>query len=62
VFDPFYRILGSDQIGSGLGLSIVRTIAGRIGVDIGLDFTDAERQTGLCVTILFHHIGPRRSD
>lgn len=27
VFDPFYRVLGSDQIGSGLGLSIVRTIA-----------------------------------
>ena len=28
VFDPFYRILGNDEVGSGLGLSIVRTIAG----------------------------------
>jgi two-component system, OmpR family, sensor kinase len=30
VLDPFYRVLGSDQTGSGLGLSIVRTIAERL--------------------------------
>ncbi|MYN47690.1 two-component sensor histidine kinase [Pseudoduganella sp. FT93W] len=53
VFDPFYRTLGSEQIGSGLGLSIVQTIAKRIGAEIRLDFSDQEKQTGLDVTILF---------
>lgn len=36
VFDPFFRVLGNDQDGSGLGLSIVRTIAARIGADVVL--------------------------
>lgn len=53
VFDPFYRTLGSEQIGSGLGLSIVHTIANRIGAEIRLDFSDQEKQTGLHVTVLF---------
>lgn len=53
VFDPFYRSLGSEQTGSGLGLSIVQTIANRIGADICLDFSDQEKQTGLSVTVLF---------
>jgi two-component system OmpR family sensor kinase len=30
VFDPFYRVIGSDQIGSGLGLAIVKTIVERM--------------------------------
>jgi two-component system, OmpR family, sensor kinase len=53
VFDPFYRTLGSEQIGSGLGLSIVQTIADRIGAEIRLDFSDKSKQTGLSVTVLF---------
>ena len=52
VFDPFYRTLGSEQIGSGLGLSIVRTIADRIGAELSLEFSDRTRQTGLAVTVL----------
>jgi two-component system OmpR family sensor kinase len=52
VFAPFYRTLGSEQTGSGLGLSIVQTIASRIGAEIGLDFSDAVKQTGLSVTVL----------
>ncbi len=52
VFDPFYRMLGSEQIGSGLGLSIVQTIAHRIGAKIRLDFADDVQQTGLVVTII----------
>lgn len=52
VFDPFYRMLGSEQIGSGLGLSIVQTIAHRIGAEIRLDFADDVQQTGLVVTII----------
>lgn len=51
VFDPFYRTLGSEQIGSGLGLSIVQTIADRIGANIRLDFVDETQQTGLKVSV-----------
>ena len=36
VFDPFYRALGTDEFGSGLGLSIVKTIAERIGATVSL--------------------------
>lgn len=52
VFDPFYRTLGSDQVGSGLGLSIVKTISGRIGAEIQLGFADEMNGSGLCVCIL----------
>jgi two-component system OmpR family sensor kinase len=52
VFDPFYRTLGSDEIGSGLGLSIVQAVAERIGARIRLSFTDEARQTGLDVAIV----------
>jgi two-component system OmpR family sensor kinase len=52
VFDPFYRTLGSGQIGSGLGLSIVQTIANRIGAQIRLGFANESRQTGLTVAVI----------
>jgi len=52
VFDPFYRTLGSEQIGSGLGLSIVQTIAQRIGAEIRLDFVDETQRTGLKVSVM----------
>ncbi len=52
VFDPFYRLLGSEQIGSGLGLSIVQAIANRIGAEIRLDFSDEAKQTGLSVAVV----------
>jgi two-component system, OmpR family, sensor kinase len=48
VFDPFYRVLGGDADGSGLGLSIVGTIAARIGATIEL--ADAAPR-GLVVTV-----------
>ncbi len=51
VFDPFYRILGSDQVGSGLGLSIVKAIADGIGADVRLAYTDEVNQSGLCVSV-----------
>lgn len=50
VFDPFYRILGSDQIGSGLGLSIVQSICARLGATIVLDDAGGGRP-GLRVTV-----------
>ena len=51
VFDPFYRTLGSDQVGSGLGLSIVKAIANRMGAEIRLGFSDELKQSGLCVSV-----------
>jgi two-component system OmpR family sensor kinase len=51
VFDPFYRTLGNEQSGSGLGLSIVQVIARRIGAKIQLGFSDADKQTGLRVNV-----------
>lgn len=53
VFDPFYRVLGNEQPGSGLGLSIVRTIANRLNLTVTLNNNDATDQTGLCVRVAF---------
>jgi two-component system OmpR family sensor kinase len=36
IFDPFHRLPGNEEFGSGLGLSIVKTIADRLGVGISL--------------------------
>jgi two-component system OmpR family sensor kinase len=52
VFDPFYRTLGSDEVGSGLGLSIVKAIAERLGAEVRLEFADETGQSGLCVSVL----------
>ena len=51
VFDPFYRMLGSNQVGSGLGMSIVKTIAERIGAEIQLGFSDETTASGLRVCL-----------
>jgi len=59
VFDPFYRIPGNDAEGSGLGLSIVRTIAARIGAEVTLGRPDARQDVaGLRVTVEFPVAGP----
>ena len=52
VFDAFYRSLGSEATGSGLGLSIVQAIAQRMGAQLRLDYTDEVAQTGLSVTVV----------
>jgi two-component system sensor histidine kinase TctE len=36
VFDRFYRVLGTDQSGCGLGLAIVREIATRHGGSVSI--------------------------
>lgn len=51
VFDPFYRVLGSNQEGSGLGLCIVKTIADRLGWHVELSYSDEASRSGLCVTV-----------
>jgi two-component system, OmpR family, sensor kinase len=53
VFDPFYRVLGNDEVGSGLGLSIVQTIALRLGAIIEVAYSDSAKNIGLRVTISF---------
>lgn len=58
VFDPFYRTLGTDQMGSGLGLSIVKAIANRLGAEIQIGFADEEKQCGLCVDVRIQAIEP----
>ncbi len=45
VFDPFYRVLGTETEGSGLGLSIVKTLADRMGITVRLG--DARSRSGL---------------
>jgi two-component system OmpR family sensor kinase len=52
VFDPFYRVLGTEALGSGLGLSIVQSIAHRVGAQVQLGYADEKAQTGLSVKIL----------
>ncbi|MGB4926208.1 MAG: ATP-binding protein [Giesbergeria sp.] len=51
VFDAFYRTPGSQAPGSGLGLSIVRSLLQRMGAEIGLGFVDETHRCGLRVTI-----------
>jgi two-component system OmpR family sensor kinase len=51
VFDPFYRSLGTDEPGSGLGLSIVKAIVDRAGAQVKLGFTDEQARSGLCVSL-----------
>ncbi|CAM5209566.1 Sensor protein QseC [Castellaniella defragrans] len=51
IFEPFYRVLGTGQAGSGLGLSIVAAIARRIGARIELSSTDETTQTGLRIAV-----------
>jgi two-component system OmpR family sensor kinase len=48
VFDPFHRIIGTDEFGSGLGLSIVKAIVERLGGDIALGSSPAG---GLAVVV-----------
>ena len=58
VFDPFYRSLGSGETGSGLGLSIVKAIAGRNGARVELGYSDTGKHSGLCVTVWFNPGAP----
>lgn len=54
VFDPFYRVLGNEETGSGLGLSIVKLCAERMGADVLLgDARDSKDKPGLRVEVLF---------
>lgn len=51
VFEPFYRILGTEESGSGLGLSIVKEVAARLGAEVKLTCTEPQHDRGLTVTL-----------
>lgn len=51
VFDPFYRSGNTAEIGSGLGLSIVRTIVDRLDGTVTLGWADPLNGKGLHVRI-----------
>jgi len=53
VFDPFYRVLGNNEVGSGLGLSIVQAIALRIKAQVRLEYANPIEKTGLRVVVSF---------
>lgn len=53
VFDPFYRISGNEEVGSGLGLSIVKTIADYLGAIVTLQYVNEQMKTGLNVVVEF---------
>lgn len=54
VFQPFYRALGTDADGSGLGLPIVREIAGQHGAAVSLrDAHLGQQAPGTCVEVRF---------
>ncbi|MDQ1921558.1 sensor histidine kinase [Massilia pseudoviolaceinigra] len=52
VFDSFYRVLGNGEIGSGLGLSITRTVAESMQATIALS-DSRPPETGLRVLVTF---------
>ena len=54
IFEPFYRALGSNVDGSGLGLPIVREIAQRHGATVSVDVAHpGQASPGACFTIRF---------
>jgi two-component system sensor histidine kinase TctE len=54
IFEPFYRALGSNVDGSGLGLPIVREIAQRHGAAVSVDIAHpGQTPSGACFTIRF---------
>lgn len=53
VFEPFHRLLESDEVGSGLGLSIVKAIADRYRASVTLNYIEPAQSRGLRVTVNF---------
>lgn len=53
VFDPFYRCMGNTVSGSGLGLSIVRTLVESWGGSVSLENLHDGGKTGLRARVRF---------
>lgn len=55
VMDPFFRLTGSKELGSGLGLSIVKQIVFKMRGEILLEYTNQSEKTGLTVIVVLNH-------
>ena len=53
VFEPFYRCGGTTAVGSGLGLSIVKTLTESWGGSVRLEDLGRDGRTGLRVRVSF---------
>jgi two-component system sensor histidine kinase QseC len=53
IFERFFRMLGNEAPGSGLGLSIVKQIVNLNQARIVVDYTNLEEKTGLKIQIQF---------
>ena len=54
VFEPFYRVLGTNVDGTGLGLPIVREIASQHGAEVNVhDARPGEQRPGACFEVRF---------
>lgn len=53
VFERFYRVLGTDESGCGLGLAIVREIAHQHDGQVQLSYTDVKKSIGTTVKVVF---------
>ena len=53
VFNSFYRMRGSEGTGSGLGLSIVQTIANKIAATVSFNHAHPASKSGLSVQVAF---------
>ena len=57
VFQPFYRALGTNVDGSGLGLPIVREIAQQHGASVSVDAAHpGQASPGVCFTLRFGQV------
>ena len=54
VMDPFYRLVGNGEVGSGLGLSIVKQIVVKMNGEIRLEYSNQSAKTGLNVILVLH--------
>ena len=61
VFDAFFRVLGNEQAGSGLGLSIVKTAADQMGATIELSHANPSPPCGLRVAVKFKNFSAHPS-
>ena len=59
IFQPFYRVLGNEADGSGLGLPIVQEIARQHGARIGVeDARPGHKPPGACFSVRFAALEP----
>ena len=58
VLDPFHRVLGTDERGAGLGLSIVSAVVERLGGRIEMDHSQNFGH-GLCIRVILPEACPQ---